>query len=258
MKSRRKKTSAQQQSAPEAKTSATETGEPSVKETLAAAGLKKSDRVLQVGYADGAVSLKVAQLTEYVTVVEQSSELVAIAQEKILERGTANLSVQQIEAGRLPFEDGTFDMVISWGRVHRYEDPPVIFTEMVRVLKSTGRLLVADILGAEDRTQREAHAKIEQIRYELPVTLCTAAELRALSSGAELEVVNQFQWIERMDFDEWMSGRRTDVSRREKAVRLFTGAAKKKTTELNIEIAGKNITFARRWMLIVAQKTGVT
>jgi hypothetical protein len=36
---------------------------------------------------------------------------------------------------------------------------------------------------------------------------------------------------------------------------MLINAAKKKTTDLKIEISGKSITFEHRWMLITAEKT---
>ena len=254
---RRRKTSTPKEATAKKETPAVEESKPTVEEMLTGAGIKKTDRILQVGCADGTVSLELARIAGYVTVVERSVDLLAKAQEKVLETGTSNLSIQRIDEGSLPFESGIFDAIVSWGRINQEEDPAPTVKEMVRVLKSTGRLIVAAILGADNEAKREVHAKIEQTGTQFPIVLYTASGLRALLRNDALEINSQSQWTERVDFDDWMPEEGTDVSHREKTVRLLASAAKKQSTELDIEVAGKSITFKRRWMLIVAQKTGM-
>jgi ubiquinone/menaquinone biosynthesis C-methylase UbiE len=53
---------------------------------------------------------------------------------------TSNL--QRLSAESLPFEDGFFDVVYSWGVIHHSEHPERIFDEIVRVLKpGTGEFI---------------------------------------------------------------------------------------------------------------------
>lgn len=46
--------------------------------------------------------------------------------------------LQKIDAERLPFNDGMFDLVYSWGVIHHSERPDVIINEIHRVLKKGG------------------------------------------------------------------------------------------------------------------------
>jgi len=223
---------------------------------LAGAEFKNTDRVLEVACGDGVFALELARHAGYVTGVDDSDELLAAAEDRILQSGADNLSFSQINAGRLAFDDETFDAVFCQGALHRFADPGGIVREMVRVLKSPGRLYVADIIGAEDKARRQAHCKIEQARRRLPTTLFAPSGLRELIAVDSMEIVAESHWNERLGFEQWMPPSESSGSLRDKVSRMLVIAAKKKTTDLKIRISGKTITFERRWMLITAEKTG--
>jgi ubiquinone/menaquinone biosynthesis C-methylase UbiE len=49
--------------------------------------------------------------------------------------------LQRVDAERLPFEDGSFDLVYSWGVIHHSERPEAIIAEIHRVLRPGGLFL---------------------------------------------------------------------------------------------------------------------
>jgi ubiquinone/menaquinone biosynthesis C-methylase UbiE len=49
--------------------------------------------------------------------------------------------LQRVDAETLPFEDGTFDIVYSWGVIHHSEKPEAILKEIRRVLKPGGEFI---------------------------------------------------------------------------------------------------------------------
>ena len=50
-------------------------------------------------------------------------------------------NLQRVDAENLPFEDGFFDIVYSWGVIHHSEDTEQIIKEIYRVLKPGGKFL---------------------------------------------------------------------------------------------------------------------
>lgn len=66
------------------------------------------------------------------------------------------------DVGRLPFDDGTFDLVASFTGLHCFPDPRLAIGEMVRVLKAGGTITGSSILtdtGARYAPLRRAGAR---------------------------------------------------------------------------------------------------
>jgi ubiquinone/menaquinone biosynthesis C-methylase UbiE len=70
-------------------------------------------------------------------------EMVDIA--KARSYGVKNVSFEEADATRLPFEDGSFDLVLSFGILHHIHDWQVAISEVSRVLRPGGHYVLGDI-----------------------------------------------------------------------------------------------------------------
>jgi SAM-dependent methyltransferase len=75
----------------------------------------------------------------HVTALDLSSELLAIAAERVQQRGLTNFSTQQADAQELPFSDQSFDLVTSRFGVMFFQDCEKALREVYRVLKPGAR-----------------------------------------------------------------------------------------------------------------------
>ena len=110
--------------------------------------LNPGERVLDLGSGAGTDSLVAAQMVGpegSVTGIDMTPEMLAKASAAAAEMGASNVEFVESEAERLPFADGSFDVVISNGVIDLIPDKDAVFSELHRVLAPGGRLQIADV-----------------------------------------------------------------------------------------------------------------
>lgn len=78
--------------------------------------------------------------------VDLTHEMAMRAKRNLKAVGVTNVTVQQIDSETLPFEDDSFDYVISNGVINLSPNKTMLFKEIHRVLKPGGTLQFADII----------------------------------------------------------------------------------------------------------------
>ena len=118
------------------------------KRLIKAIDVQKGDIALDIGTGTALVAIEVAKKTrEKVVAVDLTPEMLEIAQLNIQKAHlTEKIELKRSPAEKLPFTDASFDLITSALAIHHMEIPQVL-SEMVRVLKKGGRLVIAD-LGA--------------------------------------------------------------------------------------------------------------
>ncbi len=109
---------------------------------LALAGDVNERRVLDVGCGSGALLRALRDRGAIVTGIDKSAEMLELARRRLGSDGSAELQVAEL-GSPLPFPDETFDDVTASLVLHYLEDWGPALTELRRVLKPAGRLLVS-------------------------------------------------------------------------------------------------------------------
>jgi len=92
--------------------------------------------------------------------VDISAAMVAKAAANVKAAGCSDaVEVREASATRLPFEDNSFDAVVSTGSLHHWKDPAGGLSEVHRVLKPGGQALIYDLVKHTPRDVMDAAAR---------------------------------------------------------------------------------------------------
>jgi ubiquinone/menaquinone biosynthesis C-methylase UbiE len=160
------------------------------KEILARAGVAPRARVLDVGTGPGYLALAASRMvgTDGAAVgIDASPEMIDRAKSRAARKGSsAEYLVATAEA--LPFDDETFDVVVSRLVIHHLTGDlkTAALAEMARVLKPGGRILLVDMASAAVQGAHHIVAHIMGNRPDIGVdlgALLDAAGFTQLTSG---------------------------------------------------------------------------
>jgi SAM-dependent methyltransferase len=110
--------------------------------------LQPGEDVLDVGSGAGMDTLVAAQMvgpSGSVTGIDMTPEMVAKARGSVAEMGLDNVTIVEGSAEQLPFDDASFDVVISNGVIDLIPDKDAVFSEITRVLRPGGHIQLADV-----------------------------------------------------------------------------------------------------------------
>jgi ubiquinone/menaquinone biosynthesis C-methylase UbiE len=104
-------------------------------------------RILDIGTATGSLAIEFARAIPGVEVVglDLSDAALELANANAQEHGVSSrVFFRAGNAEEMPFEDDSFDAVISGNTLHLIEEPVRMFDEVRRVLKPQGRIIISD------------------------------------------------------------------------------------------------------------------
>ena len=109
---------------------------------LAMAGIPENfgGKMLEVPVGTGVLTMPVYKTLPHadITCLDYSADMMAVAQHRAEKMNLGNVRFRQGDVGALPFEDGSFDLVLSLNGFHAFPDKEAAYWEVFRVLKPGG------------------------------------------------------------------------------------------------------------------------
>ena len=109
--------------------------------------INEGEAVLDIGCGAGVDTIFAAMMvgpTGRAVGVDMTPEMLVRARESVQVMALENVSFEEASAENLPFEDTSFDVVISNGVFNLVANKQRALSEALRILKSNGRFMVAD------------------------------------------------------------------------------------------------------------------
>jgi ubiquinone/menaquinone biosynthesis C-methylase UbiE len=127
-----------------------------------AASEVQAGQALEIGPGPGFISLELAKLLPEmrVTGLDLSETMVEMAAENAKAYGLSErVRFKKGDAAEMPFEDGSFDLIVSSGSLHHWDEPARIFDEVHRVLRPGGSALIFDLRSDAPKERIQEIAK---------------------------------------------------------------------------------------------------
>ena len=100
--------------------------------------LPTQGRLLDAGGGTGRVSAQLTSLVDELVITDSSAGMLAQARQK------NELRVSQSHTEKLPFADGAFDRILVVDALHHFANQREAISEMARVLKTGGRMVIEE------------------------------------------------------------------------------------------------------------------
>jgi SAM-dependent methyltransferase len=165
---------------------------------------RSAARVLDLGCGGGHVTFNVAPLVREVVAYDLSPEMLAVVARAAGERGLRNVTTRQGTVERLPFEDDSFDVVLSRFSAHHWRDLDAGLREAARVVKPGGTVALADTVTPGIPLIDTYFQAIELLRDCSHVRNYSRAEWAAAIARAGLLPGSVSPFRIRLDFKAWV------------------------------------------------------
>lgn len=217
------------------------------------AGPRPEDVCLDVACGTGLVARALAGRVRHVTALDLTPEMLAAGKAGADAGRVRNVVFQEGDAARLPFVGESFTLVLSRFSLHQVAAPARVVTEMVRVCRPGGRVVLADLVrvpglpGDPDR--------MERLRDPSHGTMRTADEIGRLLEAAGATVTAAESFDVPRPLGVWLEQSRTpgDVARRIEA-ELRGELAGGAPTGLRPHLVAGAVWFAQTWAHVAAAR----
>lgn len=194
---------------------------------LALADPQPSWQVLDVATGTGFTALAFGPLVAGVTGADLSPRMLAQAANRAAEQNTTNVSWVEASAEKMPFSEGTFDLVTVRIAPHHFADVRAFLSETHRVLKSGGIFVLGDTtVPGDDTVAAEWQNTVERERDLSHVANLTPDTWRLLMEEAGFTITNLEKRIGaiRIALTPWLETSGTTGERAGRVRQLFAEA----------------------------------
>ena len=212
------------------------------------------DTVLDVACGGGIVVCAFAPHVRRATGIDVTPAMLDEAQRLAAEKGLANVEWRQGDVNALPFEEGSFTIVVTRFSVHHFPDPAAALREMARVCAPGGRLVVVDMYASEDPAKAAEFNRLERLRDPSHMRSLNLAELKSLFGEAGLPEPRSTFYELRDEVRNLLARSFPEPGDDAKIIELFKASAADDRLGVPVRIEGDRVHYAYPVAILAAQR----
>lgn len=186
------------------RTSAVHAAGADLQQMLVSARISPDSLVLDAGCGAGHTAMAFAPRAREVIAYDLTPSMLEQVEQLADERGVKNVSTQEGDVENLPFEDASFDLVVTRYSSHHWLHPEKALKEFRRVLKPDGQFIVSDIMASDNYAEDTFLQTLELLRDPSHVRDYSIAEWGRFLSDAQFDPKVVFTHQLSLHFDTWL------------------------------------------------------
>jgi ubiquinone/menaquinone biosynthesis C-methylase UbiE len=218
---------------------------------LLAAAPNANDEVLDVASGPGILTCALASKAKHATGIDLTPAMLGQARKLQGELHLVNLTWIEGDVTRLPFADESFTLVTCRYAFHHFLEPLAVLSEMKRVCRKGGRILVVDTAPAREKA--EAFNRMEKLRDNSHVRALPVEEMLTLFSQAGLKDPQVETLRMAGDLDSLLARSYCQPGDEARCRRLYEDSLVEDRIDMQPRRNGHNIAYAFPVAIVIAQ-----
>jgi ubiquinone/menaquinone biosynthesis C-methylase UbiE len=166
--------------------------------------LAGNERVLDSGAGTGALALALGPLVGRVVALDLVPELLALGRQAAESAGVENILFVEGDATSLPFDRDSFDLAACHRALHHIARPELVISELVRVTRIGGRILVIDQIAPVDPLAAIELDRFERARDPSHTRLLPETDIQSMLEANGLVLRASRREQEKRDLDSYL------------------------------------------------------
>ncbi len=222
--------------------------------TLSCVAPNKQDIILEIAAGTCACGRSFAPFAHTIVCLDATLPMLTVGKEKADSSCMNNMIFIKGYAEELPFLNENFDIVFSRLAFHHFTDTNTVFSEMSRVLRPGGKLVLID-MEATDEELRNTEDKIETLRDPSHVKNMSMNEMLNLFAAHSFSIEKCEKAEMKQKLKNWLALTKTpEHTQTEITERMKNDMSGKEKTGFSPYMENNEICFNQKWVLIIGRK----
>ncbi|HLW47409.1 MAG TPA: class I SAM-dependent methyltransferase [bacterium] len=218
-----------------------------------------ADLALDVGCGPGAVLAALAPFVRTAIGVDLTAAMLEQARARLRDLAPSKpagaVALVRGAAERLPFRDGVFSLAVTTSTLHHFGDPRAVVREMARVVGAAGRVIIADLVGADDDRARALQNEIERLRDPAHIEMQSRRGIESLLASQGLAVTGRAEGSNGRELTEWLRLAHTPPDRAAMVRERLLGTLADDRAGMGVSLTGETVRFVHHWAIVSARKS---